>query len=405
MNWVKSNIGLVLGGVVALALMGVAGWFLYTQIEAEKAAQVQLEQNMNNLSNLLTRDPHPGDPDNGVDNIAAVQAEQAKVAKSLLEPLQKLFKPFDVPTDLDTFKFKSLLEERVAKMQRAARRSGTGLPKEGDTRYSFSFSDVRPKVSFKPETLQPMAFQLAQIEVISEVLFDAKVHSINGIKRPEIVEEEEEVEDEDDLDDEDDTDFSSFSFSSTGENYIEDVPMTNDITGAILYPFQLSFQCFSSELSGVMGRFNDNEHFFRIKWMVVEQSASSSQNADPNAALYSDSPMPAAGGMDPGLAARYGMAGGGGANPYGGAGGGGRYGGAGGYGGAYGGGGRYGGAGYGAMPGAYGASAMSDESSMEDLEEKPLTVNMLVEVISIPPPSEESEEDMGGNEYSGYDAY
>ncbi len=393
MNWVKSNIGLVVGGVVALALMGVAGWFLFTQMEAEKRAEANLEQGLSNLKSLLTRDPHPGDPNKGVDNIAAVRAEQAKVAKNLLEPLQALFPPFETPEELDTFKFKSLLEERVASMQRAARKSGTKLPKEGDSKYSFSFSDVRPKVSFAPETLQPMAFQLAQIESISEVLFDAKIHSINGIKRPEVSEAEEEVEeDEDDYDDEEESAFSSFSLSVSSDNYIEDEVITNSITGAIIYPFQLSFQCFASELSNVMTGFNENDHFFRVKWMVVEQSAKSNEAADPNAGLYA--PEPRGGGMDPGLAARYGMSGGAGADPYGGAGG--RYGS------AYGGG---GGGRYGMMPQAsaglnYG---MPDDSAMDDLEEKPLTVNMLVEVISIPPPAEESEEeDLGGGDYRGY---
>ncbi len=391
MNWVKSNIGLVVGGVVALALMGVAGWFLFTQMEAEKRAEANLEQGLSNLKSLMTRDPHPGDPNEGVDNIAAVQTEQAKVAKNLLEPLRKLFPPFQAPEELDTFKFKSLLEERVANMQRAARKSGTKLPKEGDSKYSFSFSDVRPKVSFAPETLGPMAFQLAQIETISDILFDAKIHSINGIKRPEVAEAEEEVEeDEDDYDDEEDSAFSSFSLSVSSDNYIEDEVITNSITGAIIYPFQLSFQCFASELSNVMTGFNDNDHFFRVKWMVVEQSAKSTEQADPNAGLYAPEPR---GGMDAGLASRYGMSGGGGGNPYGGAGGGGRYGSA------------YGGGRYGAMPqGGSGMSyGMPDESSMDDLEEKPLTVNMLVEVISIPPPVEESEDEaMGGGDYRGY---
>ncbi|MDB4796735.1 Amuc_1100 family pilus-like protein [bacterium] len=389
MNWVKSNIGLVIGGVVALALMGVAGYFLFTQMEAEKRAQANLEQGLSNLKSLLQRDPHPGDPDNGVDNISAVKVEQSKVDKNLLGPLRSLFKPFTVPSDLDTFKFKSLLEERIAMLQRAARKAGTGLPKDGDAKYSFSFSDVRPKVSFAPETLAPMAFQLAQIESISHVLFDSKVHSINGIKRPEVAVAEEEVEeDEDDFDDEESA-FSSFSLGTSSDNHIEDEVLTNSLTGAIIYPFQLSFQCFASELSGVMGRFNDNDHFFRVKWMVVEQSAKSNKSADPNAGLYA--PSPPMGGMDPGLASRYGMGAGGGGGRYGGAGGGamgGRYGG--------GMGGRYGGMGQSGAGMSYG---MPEDSSMDDLEEKPLTVNMLLEVISIPPPVEESDDDLASEGY------
>jgi len=97
------------------------------------------------------------------------------------------------------------------------------------------------------------------------------------------------------------------------------------------------------------------------------------------------------GGMNPGLASRYGMGAGGGGGRYGGAGGGGM-------GGRYGGGmgGRYGGMSQSGGGMGYG---MPEESSMDDLEEKPLTVNMLLEVISIPPPAEESDEGLASEEY------
>ena len=59
-------------------------------------------------------------------------------------------------------------------------------------------------------------------------------------------------------------------------------------------------------------------------------------------------------------------------------------------------GGRYGGMGQSGAGMSYG---MPEDSSMDDLEEKPLTVNMLLEVISIPPPVEESDDDLASEGY------
>jgi hypothetical protein len=43
-----------------------------------------------------------------------------------------------------------------------------------------------------------------------------------------------------------------------------------------MMPYQISFQCFSSELGRVMDGFNHSSHFFRIKWLAVEQGESTS---------------------------------------------------------------------------------------------------------------------------------
>lgn len=396
MNWVKSNFGMVIGGGIALVLMGVAGWFLYTQIKAEESSQANLNQEFTDLRKLLNRDPHPGDPDRKVDNIGAIQSEQKKLDKDLITPLRSLFKPFVVSEGLDTFKFKSLLEDRVAAMQRAAEKSGTSLPTEGDTKYSFSFSDVRPKVDFALQTLSPMAFQLLQIEALSQVLFDAKVHSINAIKRPEISEAEEETEEtaSDDFDDYEDENansnpyagyemmygsmygmssanynFSGSWFGGMPEDYIQDEEITittNNVTGAIISPFQLSFQCFSSELSDVMAGLNDSEYFFRIKWMAVESSSSDNMISPSSpSSTMPESRYPGRNSL--GMNSRYGASG------------------------------RYGTEGYMMSPMSQGMIGMPNES-MEGLEEKPLTVNMFVEVISLPPPMEKLEEDSAGND-------
>jgi uncharacterized membrane-anchored protein YhcB (DUF1043 family) len=44
MNWIKQNVGLVIGGVIALILMGVAVYYMTSQIDLEKTVTADLEQ-------------------------------------------------------------------------------------------------------------------------------------------------------------------------------------------------------------------------------------------------------------------------------------------------------------------------------------------------------------------------
>ena len=386
MNWVKNNLQLVFSGGVVLFLIGASSWFLAAQMEKEKAVQAQLEREIYNLNSLKNHDPHPGDPSRGIDNISKVKQEQEKIQSELLHPLQAVFKPFTLPDSLDTSAFKRLLEGRIASMHRAAQNAGTRLPREkNDSEYSFSFSDIRLKLDFEPETLRPLAFQLVQLESLCQILFDSKIHSIKKIKRPKVeVEDESAGKTEDDYADDfeeqqqpdpymmmyyqqmmmmhNQNNNSSESFSMDLEDhFIEETPTTNEITGTILYPFRLRFQCFSRELSDVLSGLNNGDHFFRVKWMAVEQEGYSSQ-LDSNSSYYGS-------GM-------Y--------NPYDTAG-------------------RYE---YGGMPQAMGLGhGRLRNVSTAGLEEKPLTVNMLVEAISFPPlmgKSEKSEADPVTDNVSAY---
>ena len=382
MNWVKNNLQLVFGGCVALFLIGASGWFLVTQMEKEKTVQAQLEREIHNLNSLKNHDPHPS-----IDNISKIKQEQEKIQSEILHPLQAVFKPFSLPDNLDTSAFKRLLEGRIAAMHRAAQNAGTQLPREkNDSKYSFSFSDIRSKLNFESETLQPLAFQLVQLESLCQILFDSKIHSIKKIKRPEVKVKDKSADEKDDgyadgYEDEQQPDpymmhyqqqmmmmmynqnnNSSESFSiSLEDHYIEETPTTNEITGTILYPFRLRFQCFSRELSDVLSGLNNSDHFFRVKWMAVEQKGYSSQLGS-NSSYYGS-------GM-------Y--------NPYETLG-------------------RYE---YGGMPQAMGMGhGRLRNVPTAGLEEKPLTVNMLVEAISFPPPMGKSEKSEAGSVTDNVSAY
>ncbi len=411
MNWVKTNLQLVLFGGVILVLLGAAGWFLYTQMEAEKAAQARLDQGIRDLNRLKNHDPHPiGDPSQGIENIENIRQEQKRIQKELLEPMREAFKPFAFPSPLDPPRFKSLLEERIAAMQKAAHAAGTKLPRDNinSEEYSFSFSDIRPKLKFDLETLQPLAFQLVQVESLCQVLFNSRIHALKKIRRPEVKAEEDAEEEEDgygsdfedeeeedgygsDFEDEEEEQLASSanpyaqyypqmmmghnnpfgvktSMGSLSSDYIKETPTTNEVTGAVLYPFLLRFQCFSKELSDVMTGLNNSDHFFLVKWIAVDRADYNSQlNFNTSHLDYRDNYGGNSYSENPYNTSRYRM-------------------------------------GLPEMPGIrYSGSSSYNASTDKDLREKPLTVNILVEVISFPPQVEQPESinPLSAGTYSG----
>jgi len=377
MNWIKQNVGLVVGGVIALILMGVAVWYMMSQIDLEKTVTAELEQQRTLVQNLYNRDPHPGT--SKVDNIGAVQKEQERVQDVILGPLESFFPGFEIPETLSISEFKEILENTLSEMQREARYTGISLPAVDQGSYGFSFDDIRPRIDLEPEALRPLTFQLFEVRELCKVLFESKIHGINAIKRLPVS-------------DNDGpsagggiglglTGASTGSTATAGENYIEDVATQDPNINAIMIPFQISFQCFSSELARVIDGFNNSAHYFRIKWLAVEQDGGGSSYGS---GLGGDSMMQRMYGLEPssgGQASRYG------GNPY---------------------------AGmsnpYGGMAG--GGQQPSIDNKLEDLDESPLTVNMSLVAIAtfpaeeldslMPLPSEEEEDDGYGSSGYGY---
>lgn len=90
MPWLKRNLVLVVGGLIALGLLGFAGYFLYNKIQLEQGVSVQLDESTTKLKNLVGRDPHPGTHD--MDNIGTAKTELKKL-ESFLGEVKHYFLP------------------------------------------------------------------------------------------------------------------------------------------------------------------------------------------------------------------------------------------------------------------------------------------------------------------------
>ncbi|MGE3313071.1 MAG: hypothetical protein AB7O66_24140 [Limisphaerales bacterium] len=285
MPWIKKNLTLVLGGLVGLVLLGGSAFFLYDQSNRETTVNAALEEKREEWNRLNALNPYPEEK-----NIKAVRAEAERVG-ALTKALRESIHAPNVQPVSDTFSLKLLIETTISQLQHEAEESGVHLP----DRYAFTFQKLREMPYFEPNGIPKLAEQVAQISALSRVLFAAKVHSLDQLRRPGVLKEE---------------------VGST--EYLTKKAVTNN--WVVRSPFDLSFRSFSTELAAALQGFAAMDEVVAIKTINIQPTSLPRSMGAAATPVYMSSPMPspspmpmpggAGGGMDPALRARYGLGGG-----------------------------------------------------------------------------------------------
>jgi hypothetical protein len=279
MPWIKRNLLFVVGLAVAVALLGFGIFFyLLGNMSSAQAADEELNAKNAEYVELLERKPFPSK-----ENIAAAQEEQARLNK-FKDGLRPHFGTPVVPAGMDDASFKNLLDITVDALEKQAAASGVTLPTTVDGKFAFTFDQQRKQLEFSQKALVPLTAQLLDIQDICRVLFDAKILAVESIRRTP----------------------TSTNDVNPPSNYISKKVTTNSVTGAAIFPYEITFRCFSAELASVLAGFVNAEPLYIVKSVNVERS-----QTDGAAVAGLAAPM-APGlanryGMNPGMAARYGV--------------------------------------------------------------------------------------------------
>src|SRR5438105_10586162 len=161
MSWIKRNLYFLIGAALALALMGVAGWYLYSKWQLNNETLAKLEADFAELDRLSKESPHPGDGKK-VDNIAEAKNQQ-KQLRQFIQNGRKFFLRIppvpDVPkvTDHD---LSTALSHTIEQLRKAATNSSVTVPPG----YDFSFQAEKNLVSFSPGSLDPLSTHLGEVK-------------------------------------------------------------------------------------------------------------------------------------------------------------------------------------------------------------------------------------------------
>src|SRR5262249_19518536 len=138
--------------------------------------------------------------------------------------------------------------------------------------YSFSFQAEKNKVGFNSSGLAPLSVQLGEVKAICGILFQAKINSLENLRRERV------------------------SPDDTGgpqTDYLNEKSVTNEL--ALLTPNELTFKCFSSELAAVLSGFASSPNGIIVKTINVKSAPPGAAGLVPGAvAAGSDSGAAAA---------------------------------------------------------------------------------------------------------------
>jgi len=246
MQWIKRNLFLVVGGVVALALLGIAGFYLFSKIQQDQSVTADLNAATEKLEGLAKRDPYPNS-----ENISAAK-DEAKRVQGFLSDVEKHFMPPPYPTNLSSMEFRTYLDNTRARLLSDAQRAGVEVP----TNYWFTFAAQKGSMTFSANTLQPLATQVADISTICGVLFDAKVNSLVWLKRTPVDSQD----------------------SLGSQDYINAKAVTN--SWSVTTPYEVAFTGFSSGLAAVLQNLAKLPQCLIVTNIVVEPNATATAGTE-----------------------------------------------------------------------------------------------------------------------------
>ena len=248
MSWVKRNLYFLVGATVAVLLLGLAGFYFYRNYSLNNGNLQRLQDAYSQLDHLIRADPNPGN--DKVDNIAIARAQRTQAAAEIGK-VQKHFLPIPPipnPTNKVVAKeeFASALRRTFEELNNAASAASVTMPPH----YSYTFEAERQLTIFAEGSLEPLSVKLGEVKAICNVLFAARINSLDTLRRERV---------------------SPDDLKGPQSDFLDALSVTNQL--AVLTPYEVVFHCFSTELAAVLSGFADDPHGFVIKALNVEPGA------------------------------------------------------------------------------------------------------------------------------------
>lgn len=246
MAWIKRNLLFSVGGIIALLLLGAAAVYNYQGWSHNATAFEKLNEIYGQLQQLGSQKPGPGDAK--VNNTQTAKEQELQIRK-WVEQTAGNFKPIAaIPStstnapEVTSDAFAAALRRTIDLLQRQAETASVQLP----PKYGFSFEAQRSLVRFAPGSLAPLAVQLGEVKTIVEILYAARVNSLDGIQRVQISQDD---------------------MGGLQSDYVAEFSTTNEV--AALTPYAITFRSFTPELAAVLAGFAASPNGFIVKGLNV----------------------------------------------------------------------------------------------------------------------------------------
>lgn len=253
MSWAKRNLYFLISGIVAVVLLGAAGWYCYSEWQGNSQSWDALQQAYGQLNTFSTK-PITASREN-VDEAR----KQAKEMQSLNGDLRKFLSPIaPIPNTgkIDNRALAFAIRDTIRQLRVDAGPNITLTPD-----YAFSFSAQRDKAVYVEQSWGQLAQQLGEVKTICNILFSNRISSLDSIQREHTADD--------------------MSGMSQQPDYVDFVGATNG--NIVTTPYQVTFRCFDAELGGVLASFANQPYGIMVRTLEVEpaEMAATEMNAQP----------------------------------------------------------------------------------------------------------------------------
>src|SRR5437867_753915 len=221
MLWIKRNLFLAIGGLIALALLGLGSYYFWNSYDENKSVEGKLDAAKDEIKRLYGLNPFPSPP-----NITKAR-EELKRLRTAINLTKQSFSPLPYQRVRGPG-FKTLLDATVDELQKKADRAGIALPLSKG--YAFTFAEQQKRLQFSEGSFPTLAEQLAEIKAISTILFEAKINRLTALRRGRVTTDD----------------------PPAGTDYHEMTPNRTLPSGAVVSPYIAEFNSFSSELAATL---------------------------------------------------------------------------------------------------------------------------------------------------------
>ena len=250
MSWIKRNLSLVISGILALGLLGFGGYYLWSAMKKNAEIDNQINQAKSEIDRLLNMEPTPTPS-----NLNSAKRELEKL-QTFIAQAKRQFPPTPPPAvPLNNESFKNMLERTIDELHKEAGSANVKL----DSNYYFSFAAQRDSVLFPPESLRPLSERLQEVQTIASILFKARINNLESIQRAGVAGEK-----------------------ISGTDYLNRAARTNAETRMVLWPYEVTFQCFTSELAAVLEALERAQYGFIVRFPLIAPAVEEKAPPPPN---------------------------------------------------------------------------------------------------------------------------
>jgi hypothetical protein len=255
MAWIKRHLFFVIGGAVALALLGAAGFYDYQEWSDNSAQLDSLHDTYNKLGELAGPTVLASK-----DNTELARTQEAQVRDWIKQAATHFQSIPPIPdpgaNGIDSERLGATLRDTIIQLQHEGETAGVALP----PKYHFSFESeaggLQMIMKFAPASLSMLPVQLGQVKAISEVVYGAHVNALDSIQRVRVSEDD---------------------AGGPPTDYIDESIVTNNL--AVITPYVITFRCFTPELADVLSGFANSPNGFVVSRINVQQAAGGTTGA------------------------------------------------------------------------------------------------------------------------------